>query len=457
MNGVDDNFILTALSGPPNTITSLGNALLNEDEIRSWNPNWTVFGQYLDKIQSTNRANQYLHALLCIEMTPVPQSIVARILALDSGAIDERSLLIAFKNPNLTRDVFLQLLDHIIQFEMTDLLKYTSTKLLHECAKANCIEGARAVIDYFPTSLDCTDVMGLRPLHGAFSYQNRSFKRSEMVNLLVKEGKKNFLGGEQGCGGVFLERSVNGSGGSPFELSLYYLRQANARGGDCEDQWRCLTACYEASKSTLKDFQLVNYIITLHVDMENMIRKVVERYSINLNDWDEKGMTPLTVAIQKGKASYIRTLLSIQNCALEQIPRCELNGKSYNNRLPLHFAVDLGITWSDGLKEITESNKAAVSILDRDTGLYPFMIAAQHKNNPLHDTYYLLRQNPSVLDHIMKHKIHQRPSLFGIHYATHILFGAALGTVIYHILSACVSAYMQEQDIVLLIPKIMFR
>lgn len=418
----------------------LSGVLVNR-HISSWTnaPDWIMFERYFSKLPNP-QTNEYLNIVLSIETVPVPKSTVATLLAYDSKAIDEQSLLVAFRQSCSTRDVLHQLLDHIIQFQMTHLIRLASTKLLHECAKANCIEGARAVIKYFPESLDYTDVMGLRPLHGAFSYQNRSVRRSEMVKLLIKEGMKNSIGGEYGCGGVFLERSAAGHGGSPFELCLYYLRQADAKGEDCEDQWKCLTACFEASKSMMKDFQLVNYIIKLRVEMEGMLRKIVERYRINLNCLDEKGMTPLLVAIQKKKPSYIRTLLSIQNCALEQIQSCDFNGRHYSNRFPLHFAFDLGITCTDGLKEIIESNKAAVEILDRETGLYPFMLAAQHKNNPLNDTYQLLRCNPSVLKRrVAGNKSHQRPSSFGIHHI-HIIVGAILGIVVY-IFSAHFSSY----------------
>ena len=50
--------------------------------------------------------------------------------------------------------------------------------------------------------------------------------------------------------------------------------------------------------------------------------------------------------------------------------------KDKDGRLPLHVAIDKGLYWEGGIKEIAEANYDAISEIDEVTGLYPFMLAA---------------------------------------------------------------------------------
>lgn len=45
-------------------------------------------------------------------------------------------------------------------------------------------------------------------------------------------------------------------------------------------------------------------------------------------------------------------------------------------RLPMHVAVECGLHWMDGMKEIVEANMSAISVIDPISGLYPFQMAA---------------------------------------------------------------------------------
>lgn len=86
--------------------------------------------------------------------------------------------------------------------------------------------------------------------------------------------------------------------------------------------------------------------------------------------------------------------------------------KDDNNRLPLHYACELGLYWDDGLKDILCANKNAVQVMDGKTLLYPFMLAAvssEPKNNGLENSssdgkqcdinviYQLLRRYPNII------------------------------------------------------------
>ena len=384
------------------------NAFVPHYENWDGNPDWNAIEKYLEQIEQPSLSSPIkplIDILLSYEDNPVPHQIIKLILEKlvttyhSDICFDEVTMMTASKNIYTSQQTMLHLLDQVSTLQMEELEVFVSTKLIHECAKFNNINVARAIIVKYPRALDSCNPMGMRPIHAAFSYQNQSAKRSDMVRLLLSEGTKHDIGGPNGCGGVFLQRKSRGSnvGGSPIELALYYLRQKIYE-EDCENEWECLLACVDVIKATIPDFQLVNYLIKLDISMEKLIEQIVNRFDIDLNDTDSSGMTPLIVAIQERKASYIRCLLKIQKCATEAIRCCEVSGITYRNCLPLHIAVNEGITWDDGMKEILQANQLASGYFDPFTGLFPFMVAAQWKNNSLDDMFNLLQSNPGVVE-----------------------------------------------------------
>jgi hypothetical protein len=424
-----DNSLIQAL-GAPDTTTYNNHTHQYEPPPNQWTTDWDAFDQFLKS--HSLPVFDVLRVALSIQYTPVPLNVITNVVEQDSEAIDQSILYTAARNSQTSKEVFLWLFKHK-SIHHTKILN----SLLHECAKSNNIGAAEAIIECSPQSLDQTDQMGFRPIHAAFSYQNQSEKRSDMVRLLLKEGMRHGIGGKNGCGGVFLERANPGSTRSPFELALYYLRQKHSKNSnDCEDEWECLTICLDAAKATFEKFQILSYIITLPVDMDRMMCDIVRRYCIDLNDTDELGMTPLIVAIREKKPIYIKSLLSIQNCAKNPIQFCEINGTRYKNCSPLHIAVNEGITWMEGLKEILESNQFASERVDPETNLYPFMVAAQWATNPLHDVYNLLRSNPGIADSCNVQKFHRVVSFNRILPVNpgkyvHLIIGVILGIVIY--------------------------
>jgi len=72
--------------------------------------------------------------------------------------------------------------------------------------------------------------------------------------------------------------------------------------------------------------------------------------------------------------------------------------KTPNGKLPLHLACATGRRWNDGVKHLTTAYKAAISIKDEDTGLFPFMIAAAVQNDmaSLNCVYNLFRECPNL-------------------------------------------------------------
>lgn len=402
---------------------------------RHWgNPNWDALTEHLQTVKKISISVKcMIKILLAFEANPVPPGIIKLLLEKYSRpcipCVDRETLRLASESCHTNEETMVQLLNHI----SADLSLYASTALIHECAKLNNINVAKAIIGKYPEALNHCNQMGLRPIHATFSYQNRSAKRSDMVSLLLKEGSRHDIGGKNGCGGVFLQRELSNKshasfGGSPIELALYYLRQKYSEEGrsTCDDEWKCLKVCNEIIKSSISDFHLINYIIKLNIGMERLIGEIVQRFDIKLSDTDHNGTTPLVVAIEERKPSYIRSILEIENCAEQVINCCVVNGNDYKKCLPLHIALNEGITWNGGLKEIWESNKLASWNIDPVTTLFPFMVAAQWKNNPLDDIYHLLQSNPGVVENIST-IVHKRDDRCSIYY--HMILTVFIGII----------------------------
>jgi hypothetical protein len=70
---------------------------------------------------------------------------------------------------------------------------------------------------------------------------------------------------------------------------------------------------------------------------------------------------------------------------------------SFNGKLPLHFAIESGCSWENGLEAVFYAHPEAMQSLDCSTGLYPFMIAAADDQSDLNSLYSLIREGPELL------------------------------------------------------------
>ena len=74
--------------------------------------------------------------------------------------------------------------------------------------------------------------------------------------------------------------------------------------------------------------------------------------------------------------------------------------KDEDGRLPLHLAVERGLSLSEGLKEIIDANINGLLEPDGITGFYPFALAQDNLNA----SYSLLLQNPAVIENILRER-----------------------------------------------------
>ena len=72
--------------------------------------------------------------------------------------------------------------------------------------------------------------------------------------------------------------------------------------------------------------------------------------------------------------------------------------KDNDGRLPLHFAVESGLTLADGLGDLLDSNMSALLEPDGITGFYSFALA----RNDVNLCFSLLLQNPAVMENVTK-------------------------------------------------------
>lgn len=73
--------------------------------------------------------------------------------------------------------------------------------------------------------------------------------------------------------------------------------------------------------------------------------------------------------------------------------------RDYTNRLPIHLAVERGMNFSEGLKDIIEAYPVAAYEVDPKTLMYPFALAARSEEPcNLDGIYELMRQHPESLN-----------------------------------------------------------
>jgi len=72
--------------------------------------------------------------------------------------------------------------------------------------------------------------------------------------------------------------------------------------------------------------------------------------------------------------------------------------RNEQGRLLLYTALEQGVRWSNGLREIWEGNRAAIEEVDTITGLEAFMMAAVERNSSMETVYKLLIDHPGAIN-----------------------------------------------------------
>lgn len=121
-----------------------------------------------------------------------------------------------------------------------------------------------------------------------------------------------------------------------------------------------------------------------------IIRKAISLYRNYILYRNPHGDTSLFLAFHHRRDRH-----AVIRCLLEADPRlgriCSRPG-----RLPLLDALQAGMSWSQGVKDVFEAEPRAVTARDPDSMLYPFLEAATRMVD-LDTIFELLRADPSVL------------------------------------------------------------
>ncbi|CAJ1889110.1 unnamed protein product [Cylindrotheca closterium] len=109
---------------------------------------------------------------------------------------------------------------------------------------------------------------------------------------------------------------------------------------------------------------------------------LVQVYEDQLLIEDENGHTPLTIACQNPEANRsidVHTKIGfLLNANPEQAKHPVPNS---NGKFHLHYALEAGIGWKEGLEALIRINPFALSERDPSAGLYPFALAAVAATN----------------------------------------------------------------------------
>lgn len=361
----------------------------------------------------------YQHTILNIAIrnraTPIPASIVKSLLLVAGLDVEADDLFVACENTSLSGDVVAEILDHCPN--LISVTRVQNHELpLHIAVRCGHMEATRVLVCRYPPALATKDRNGDLPLHNAMYYD----VSTEMIKLLISEGCKIKIGGdEQGAGGLFVK---NNDGNLPLDLALdrvnsllQDVNEGEAEEADINDRWQSLMVCLQAAGAAkTRQPDCFSYPF-LHAVMmfaasspyEKIISKALDECSDDsLVEKDPLGRTPLDLAIEKRLANgefedtkFSEHLFTVLLGSSDKQRQTTASTKDKDGRYILHRAAEAGVRLEEGLERIVAAYPVAVEQQDTKSRLYPFMLAAtSNKNESINEVYYLLRMHPSFVE-----------------------------------------------------------
>ncbi|KAL3935450.1 MAG: hypothetical protein SGBAC_009034 [Bacillariaceae sp.] len=193
--------------------------------------------------------------------------------------------------------------------------------------------------------------------------------------------------------------------------SMEIFRYQHSEALASNDAWKRLMSVFQAvsqARGCEEFFPL--HIAASKVTPTSLFPFLIQVYKDQLLARDDNGHTPLTIACQNAEANRsidvhtkIEFLLSADDSDQAKHPVPNSGG-----RFHLHYALEAGVGWKEGLEALIKVNPSALSERDPN-GLFPFALAATNHNRVregkdsseshrhLTSIYDLLRSDPSVL------------------------------------------------------------
>jgi len=173
-----------------------------------------------------------------------------------------------------------------------------------------------------------------------------------------------------------------------------------------------------------------------------IVRIAAKVYPHQLDERDEEGRTPLMIAaaavifkvrdlsdegytledVIHGDGENTEIDLSAHDqentgqhpSVIEILLQANMHGASQgaclpdpSGRLPLHIALETGKRLDQGIRVLLEAFPESVTVADRSSRLFPFMVAATGEKGDLSSTFELLRLNPTLLEHPNEKQLRQ--------------------------------------------------
>jgi hypothetical protein len=141
---------------------------------------------------------------------------------------------------------------------------------------------------------------------------------------------------------------------------------------------------------------------------EIVLTKLVDKYG-EKQMWDciEKVLTSISFNDQEYPLILHQTIIWTQQYVSQALMRFPdaLHDRALDNRLPIHEALDNGLSWDANLVAIIQANNLHLKVCDPVTKLPLMALAAKEPSCDLRTIYYLLRKNPECVDRaIENHK-----------------------------------------------------
>lgn len=124
---------------------------------------------------------------------------------------------------------------------------------------------------------------------------------------------------------------------------------------------------------------------------ETYMKKVLRNFSESASVADRNGMIPLHIAAAQkdGNGSILRALIAAYPEGARMVDK--------SGRLPIHHAIRNGQRWKDNMQILFDAYPLSLTTPDKNTGLYPFMLAACSDSCSFDVTFHLLRADPSFV------------------------------------------------------------
>ena len=250
----------------------------------------------------------------------------------------------------------------------------------------------QTLLEEYPKLLDSRKKDGSTPLHYACFYQNQDMIQMLLQEYRIREGRK-----------ILKDRmlSVNDELMSPLGYLLL-----NVGDRDSQNVWSCIRICIDFFEQLHVFHLMIEHMFIDLVSKSNCMRvveQIIDRLDIDLCALDQDGENVLGFLVVKMALCKDKKRGAMSRKILQYVLSYSGNGQNPaeirdgQRRLPIHWACEVGLTWTLGLGSIIGANTFALEEIDPLTNLMPFSLAAANAKIDMNSVYQMIRCNPCVI------------------------------------------------------------